>query len=394
METDVSKCDITNCDTMNDDMKEMRMKNTLGQSVSITLFGESHGETIGVVLDGMAPGIEVDMEDILGQMELRKPYGRISTQRKEGDVPRIVSGVFEGKTTGTPICICIDNENTKSKDYAKTKDLARPGHADYTGFEKYHGFGDYRGGGHFSGRLTAPIVAAGAIARKALEKKGIFIGTHILQCGSLRDREFQKLFEDIDYLRTARFPVLDEGIAEQMKAYMEEAASEGDSVGGILQTVVYGMESGVGEPWFDSVESMLSHGLFGIPAVKGVEFGLGFAFAEKKGSEANDAFAMKDGKIVTKTNHNGGINGGITNGMPLVFQSVIKPTPSIYKKQETVNFIEKTDEILQIQGRHDPAIIHRARIVVDAVTALILCDMLALRHGTDWLKESKTWNTD
>lgn len=361
------------------------MKNTLGHSVSLTLFGESHGEKIGVVLDGMAPGIEVDMEDVLAQIELRKPHGRISTQRKEADVPQIVSGVFEGKTTGTPICILMDNGNTKSKDYSKTKDLARPGHADYTGYEKYHGFGDYRGGGHFSGRLTAPIVAAGAIARGALEKKGIFIGTHILQCGQIKDREFVNLDADIKYLRNLQFPVLEKEIEAEMVAYMEEAAKEGDSVGGILQTVVTGIDAGVGEPWFDSVESVLSHGLFGVPAVKGVEFGLGFGFAEKKGSEANDAFCMKDGKIVTKSNNNGGINGGITNGMPIVFQCVIKPTPSIYKKQETVNFVEKTDEILQIAGRHDPAIIHRARIVVDSMTAIMLCDLLCGRYGTDWL---------
>ncbi len=361
------------------------MKNTLGHSVSLTLFGESHGEKIGVVLDGMAPGIEVDMEDVLTQVELRKPHGRISTQRRESDFPQIVSGVFEGRTTGTPICILMENGNTKSKDYSKTKDLARPGHADYTGFEKYHGFGDYRGGGHFSGRLTAPIVAAGAIARKALEKKNIWIGTHILQCGRIRDREFSDLEKDIRYLRNLQFPVLEKEAEVEMTAYMEKAAKDGDSVGGILQTAVSGVGPGVGEPWFDSVESVLAHGLFGIPAIKGVEFGLGFQFAEKKGSEANDAFCMQDGKIVTKSNNNGGINGGITNGMPIVFQCVVKPTPSIYKKQETVNFVEKTDEILQIAGRHDPAIIHRARIVVDAMTAIMLCDMLAQRFGTDWL---------
>lgn len=363
------------------------MKNTLGQSVSLTLFGESHGEKIGVVLDGIAPGIEVDMEDILAQMELRKPYGRISTQRREGDEPHIVSGVLEGKTTGTPICILIDNENTKSGDYSKMKDLARPGHADYTGYEKYHGFNDYRGGGHFSGRLTAPVVAAGAIARRALEKKGVAIGTHILRCGQTMDREFSDLQADIAELRGKRFPVLDERAEAEMTAYMEAAAKEGDSVGGVLQTAVTGIVPGVGEPWFDSVESMLAHGLFGIPAVKGVEFGLGFAFAEKKGSQANDAFCIENGKIVTKSNNNGGINGGITNGMPILFQCVIKPTPSIYKEQETVNFVKKTEERLQIKGRHDPAIIHRARIVVDAVTALVVCDMLAQRFGTDWLAD-------
>lgn len=361
------------------------MKNVYGNSITVTLFGESHGEQIGAVIDGLAPGIEIDMDFIRKQLELRKPHGKISTQRVETDEPHIVSGVFEGKSTGTPICILFENTNTKSKDYARTKNLMRPGHADFTAYEKYHGFQDYRGGGHFSGRITTSIVAAGAILIKALQKKGIYIGSHIQKCGPIEDKKFTDYEAEITKVNELIFPVLDEKVAENMHAYMVQAAEDGDSVGGVLETIVIGMPSGVGEPWFDTMESMLAHALFSVPAVKGVEFGEGFGFADMKGSEANDAFEIRDGKIVTKTNHNGGINGGITNGMPIRFQTVVKPTASIYKKQETINIETMENEILQIHGRHDPAIIHRARVVVDSMTAIVLADMLALRYGTDWL---------
>lgn len=362
------------------------VKNVLGNSITVSLFGESHGEQIGIMIDGIAPGIDVDLEFMRKQLNLRKPHGKISTQRVESDEPHIVSGVFEGKTTGTPICILFENSNTKSKDYSKTKDLMRPGHADYTAIQKYHGFADYRGGGHFSGRITTPIVAAGAILIDALKKKGILIGSHIKQCGSIHDRPFTNYEDEIHKVNNLIFPVLDEKSAEMMHSYMEEAANEGDSVGGILETVITGVPAGVGEPWFDTMESMLAHGIFSIPAVKGVEFGKGFAFAEMKGSEANDSFRMEEDIVVTATNNNGGINGGITNGMPILFNTVIKPTPSIYKMQDTVNMDTKENVSFQIQGRHDPAIIHRARVVVDSVTAIVLSDMLTLRYGTDWLK--------
>lgn len=368
------------------DWGENQLKNIFGNSITVTLFGESHGPQIGAVLDGLAPGIDVDMEFLRKQLNLRKPHGKISTQRVETDEPRIVSGVFEGKTTGTPICILFENSNTKSKDYSKTKDLMRPGHADYTALQKYHGFADYRGGGHFSGRLTTPIVAAGAILIKALQDKGILIGSHIQKCGPVEDRSFVNYEADIVKVNDLIFPVLDEKVAEKMNDYMLQAAGEGDSVGGILETIVTGVPAGVGEPWFDTMESMLAHALFSVPAVKGVEFGEGFGFADMKGSEANDSFEMKDGQVATKTNHNGGINGGITNGMPIRFQTVVKPTPSIYKKQETVNMKTMENEVMQIEGRHDPAIIHRARVVVDSMTAIVLADMLALRYGTDWLQ--------
>lgn len=362
------------------------MKNGFGNTITVTLFGESHGKQIGAVLDGIAPGIEVDMEFMRRQLELRKPHGKISTQRIETDEPHIVSGVFEGKTTGTPICILFENANTKSKDYSKTKNLMRPGHADFTAIEKYHGFADYRGGGHFSGRLTTPIVAVGAILIQALQKKSIYIGSHIQSCGPYQDQPFTDYEREIALVNEKHFPVLNEQAAEQMHTYMLQAAGEGDSVGGILETVVIGMPTGVGEPWFDSMESMLSHALFSIPAVKGVEFGEGFAFAKLMGSQANDAFEVRDGKVFTKTNHNGGINGGITNGMPICFKTVVKPTPSIYKQQETIDVETMENVNLQIEGRHDPAIIHRARVVVDSMTAIVLADMLALRYGTDWLR--------
>ena len=361
------------------------MKNTFGNSVSVTIFGESHGSEIGVVLDGLAPGIQVKEDEIAEKLRLRRPSGSISTKRVEPDHFRIVSGVFNGATTGTPVCILIPNENTKSKDYSGTRSLARPGHADYTAYCKYHGFEDYRGGGHFSGRITAALVAAGAIALSALEGKGILIGTHIARCAGIPDRGFMDLQEDIRNLSGTGFAVLDNEAAGKMREAMEQAAKEGDSVGGILETAVTGLPAGIGEPWFDSLESVLSHALFSIPAVKGVEFGDGFALSDLRGSDANDCFAVQDGRITTRTNHNGGINGGISNGMPLLFRCAVKPTPSIYKEQDTADFFNRTEKKIVISGRHDPAIVHRARIVADCVTALVLCDVLAQRYGTDYL---------
>lgn len=362
------------------------MKNTFGASVSITLFGESHGEMIGAVLDGMAPGIPVDEEYIKSRLDLRRPVGKISTGRREADEFRIVSGVFGGCTTGTPICILIPNTNTKSVDYEGTRRLARPSHADYTAYMKYHGAEDYRGGGHFSGRLTAPIVAAGAIALGALKAKGIYIGTHIKRLAGIEDRAFDDIRADIASLEDMAFGVLDGEKAAEMQRAAFAAAEEGDSVGGVLETAVIGMPAGVGEPWFDSLEGLISHALFSIPAVKGVEFGKGFAIADDKGSTANDPFRMEKGRVVTATNNNGGINGGISNGMPIIVRSAIKPTPSIYKPQDTVDFVEGREEILVINGRHDPAIAHRARVVADGVIALTLCDALSMRYGTDWLR--------
>ena len=358
------------------------MKNTFGNHLSITLFGESHGPAIGAVLDGLAPGLAVNNQTITQWLTLRRPAGSIGTPRVEADEYQILSGMFEGKTTGTPLCITIPNTNTKSGDYKRN--AARPGHADYTAFCKYHGFEDYRGGGHFSGRITAALVAAGAIVSEALAQKGIRIGTHILQCGSVIERHFENTEKDIASLTNESFPLLQPEYKDKMIAEIESAKAEKDSIGGIVETAVTGLPAGIGEPWFDSVESLLSHAIFSVPAVKGIEFGEGFGFANLKGSTANDLFTYQENAVITKTNHNGGINGGITNGMPLLFRSVMKPTPSIGKEQNTIDFIQQENTTLAIKGRHDPAIFHRACIVINAMTAITLYDILAGRFGTDW----------
>ncbi len=363
------------------------MKNIFGNNLTVTLFGESHGQYIGAVIDGISPGITVDRDFIDAKLALRRPVGEISTSRQEADNYVIASGVFEGKTTGTPIAIMIPNENTKSKDYSEIRSKARPSHADYTAFAKYHGFEDYRGGGHFSGRLTAPIVVVGAICMSALQNKGIYIGTHIKSIQNVCDRDFDNILCDIKTLSDKEFAVLDESAKDKMTDCILNAKKDGDSVGGVLETAVWGMPSGVGEPFFDSMESMISHAMFSIPAVKGVEFGAGFEITKMRGSLANDEFYMTDGMPVTATNNGGGINAGITNGMPIVFRTAIKPTPSISKPQHTVDFIKGEDATLEINGRHDPCIVHRARVVQDCMCAIVIADMLITRFGTDFLGE-------
>lgn len=361
------------------------MKNTIGTSVTVTLFGESHGECVGAVIDGLAPGIEIDCECISHMLTLRRPSGRISTSRKERDEFKIVSGVVDGRTTGTPIAIIIPNENVNSEDYSQLRTVARPSHADYAADCKYHGFQDARGGGHFSGRITAALVAAGAVCKCALERKGVLTGTHVKRCAGISDREFGDIASDIRELGEMSFAVLDAAAGQRMQEAILAAASDGDSVGGVLETAVVGMPEGVGEPWFDTIEGLLSHMMFSIPAVKGIEFGAGFGIAEMKGSAANDPLRIEGGKVVSSSNNNGGINGGITNGMPIVFRTAIKPTPTIFKQQDAVDFRAMSEVLLTPKGRHDPAIVHRARVVQDAATAIVLCDALALRYGTDWL---------
>ena len=361
------------------------MKNSFGSQITVTIFGESHGPAVGAVIDGLSPGIKIDTDYMQKRMEERRPSGGISTARRESDIPEILSGVFGGYTTGTPITLVIKNENTKSRDYESLSDIPRPSHADYTAECKYHGFQDYRGGGHFSGRLTAALVAAGAIIRYALEKKGIYIGTHIARLKNIEDRQFDDLSMDIGSLDGAEFPTLSCEAGEKMRELILSVKEDGDSVGGILESAVIGIPKGVGEPWFDTFEGVLSHALFSVPALKGIEFGAGFGFADMLGSEANDEFESVDGEIRTKTNNNGGINGGITNGMPIIFRTVIKPTPSIFKPQSSVSMKTGKATRLSISGRHDPAIIHRARAVVDAVTAIAVADLLSVRYGTDYL---------
>lgn len=367
------------------------MKNTFGTEVTITLFGESHGEMIGVVIDGLAPGIPIDEEQIRSFLTLRRPAGRISTQRREQDQYQIVSGYYQGKTTGTSLTIVIPNEDKKSKDYEGKEALLRPSHADYTAYAKYHGFQDPRGGGHFSGRLTAALVAGGAIAVDILQKKNILIGTHILQCGDVRDQGFETVEEEIlrQQIQTVQkkpFPVLNPEKEEEMQQAILAARADRDSLGGILQTGICGLPAGLGEPFFDSVESRLAHMLFSIPGVKGVDFGTGFGLGSLRGSIANDPWTVKQGKVKTKTNHSGGINGGITNGMPVIFKTAMRPTPSIGRPQQTVNFKTMEAETLEIKGRHDPAIFHRAKVVVDTMTAFVLLDMITQKEGTDWMR--------
>ncbi len=361
------------------------MKNTLGDNLKLTIWGESHGKAIGAVLDGVCAGIKVDEDFIKYQLTKRRPKGKMETARVEEDNFHILSGVFNGYTTGEAISIIIENNNVKSKDYSDIKTKARPSHADYVAYEKYNGFNDYRGGGHFSGRITAVIVACGAILINALKEKGIYIGTHIKKCADVTDRDFSNVLNDIKSLNDKMFPVL-ESIEEDIKEVCEKAATDKDSVGGVLQTAIYGLPVGLGDPWFSSVEGKIANGLFGIGGIKGIEFGEGFNFANLKGSKANDEFEVKDNKIVTKTNHNGGVNGGITNGMPVIFNCAVKPTPSIGIKQNTVDFETKENTELEIKGRHDPAIIRRIAVVIDSVVAIVICDLLKTKYGDDFLK--------
>lgn len=366
------------------------MKNNFGTNISMTIFGESHGPCIGITLDGLPAGFKINLERIKEDMEKRKAKGSISTQRHEDDEVEIVSGFFNGYTTGTTLTILIQNKNTQSKDYSDIQYRLRPGHADFSAYEKYHGFQDYRGGGHFSGRLTAPIVAAGSICRQILETKNILIGSHIEQLYALHDAPFSnnidELKKQIQTLNKKEFATLDEQVAQNMEQAILEAKNEQDSIGGILESAIINLPAGIGEPFFDSIESILAHLLFSIPAVKGVSFGAGFQMASKKGSEANDSFIMND-TIQTKTNNNGGINGGISNGMPIIIHTCIKPTPSIYKTQETVDYKTKESQTLNIKGRHDPCILHRARIVVDSMIAFGILDLLMSNNANNILEK-------
>lgn len=359
------------------------MKNTFGYSLTVTVFGESHGPYIGATLDGLAPGVVIDDAYIKECLTRRRPAGSLSTARREADDYRIISGVWNGRSTGAPLTVLIPNADTHSADYSDLSVCPRPSHADYPAHCKYHGFEDYRGGGHFSGRLTAAIVAVGAIVRSALRSCGIEIATHVSSVGGVHDRPMTEA--DMAHVYDGGLPVLDRDAEADMREVIEAARKDGDSVGGTLETLITGLPAGVGEPMFDSMESVLSHALFSIPAVKGVSFGDGFALAAMRGSEANDPYRMKDGRVLTETNRMGGIGGGITNGMPVRVSCAIKPTPSIAKEQRTVDLSKGEDRTLAVHGRHDPCIVHRAAAVADAMCALVVADLLVLRYGTDVL---------
>ncbi len=360
------------------------MSSTWGQHLKLSIFGQSHGEAIGVTLDGFPAGMEIDMHRLLGEMARRAPgQSLLTTARKEADVPEFLSGVLDGKTTGQPICILIRNTNQRSRDYGDGVDLVRPGHADYTGHVRCFGYEDWRGGGSFSGRLTAPIVAAGALCSQWLEMQGVKIACHIQQLGGVKDASLMDADPKADYayMKQMHLPVLNAGLDAQMEAVILSAREECDSVGGVIECMVTGLPAGLGAPFFDSVESEISHLLFSIPAVKAVEFGEGFGFVPMLGSRANDAFRMVDGKVVTATNHAGGVNGGITNGMPVIFRCAIRPTPSIAQKQQTVSLKTGENAEIEIHGRHDPCILPRAVPVVEAMTAIAILDMWKERQG-------------
>ena len=357
------------------------MSSDFGKKVKISIFGQSHSEAIGVVIDGLPVGEAIDMEEVQKFMERRAPGRNAwSTPRKEADMPRVVSGLFEGKTCGAPICAIIENTNTKSKDYDKLKDLPRPGHADYTAWVKYDGCNDHRGGGHFSGRLTAPLCFAGAVCKQILERKGIHVGAHILSIKGVKDVSFDAVSVDADTLKSVTskmFPVQDDAAGEAMQAAIAAAREKGDSVGGIVECAVAGLPVGVGEPMFDGLESVLAAAIFAVPAVKGVEFGTGFGVADLFGSENNDDFIyMEDGTVKTKTNHHGGSLGGISSGMPLVFRAAFKPTPSISMKQDTISISKRENDKLAVEGRHDPCIVPRAVPVLEAAAAVTILDLL------------------
>lgn len=349
------------------------------------IFGESHGPAIGVVLEGVPAGLEVDLGLIQNEL-LRRAPGRdeLSTARREPDEVHILSGVFQGRTTGTPVCAVIRNTDTRSKDYEKTRDLPRPSHADYAGRVRYGGFADYRGGGHFSGRLTAPLVVAGIFAKLALWEHGVFVGAHIKEIAGIMDTRIDCVRGKVDHIALKAvmdkpFPVFNDDRGQEMQEAILAAKKEGDSVGGCVECAVLGLPAGLGAPDFGcNVEGIFARQLYAVPAVKAVGFGIGREFAAMRGSEANDPFCIMEDGIGTSTNHSGGVNGGITNGMPVVCSVTIRPTPSIGKVQETVDLNANAPARLTIQGRHDPCIVHRAVPVIEAACALAACEVLGI----------------
>ena len=362
------------------------MSSEFGHLLKISVFGQSHGKAIGVVVDGLPAGEAIDLDELQAFLDRRKPgKNRLSTARKESDAPTFLSGLENGKTCGAPLCAVMENGDQHSGDYAGLTDTPRPGHADYTAAIKWGGQADMRGGGHFSGRLTAPLCIAGGIAKQILARRGIHVGAHLSEVAGIADDPFPlhptaELFEK---LAAKDFPVLDDGAGERMQQAILAAREELDSVGGIVECAAIGLPAGLGDPMFDGVENRLAAALFGIPAVKGVEFGAGFAAARSRGAENNDAFSVQNGAVVTDTNHAGGILGGITNGMPILLRTAMKPTPSIARAQKTVRLSQMEEIPLEIRGRHDPCIAHRAVPVVEAVTAAVLLDLLLEgNHGT------------
>lgn len=362
------------------------MSSEFGNILRVSVFGQSHGKAIGVNIDGLPAGEPIDLEELNAFLDRRKPgKSLLSTTRKESDTPVFLSGLENGVTCGFPLCAIIENSDQHSSDYSELADKPRPSHADYTARVKWGGHADMRGGGHFSGRLTAPLCIAGGIAKQILARRGIFVGAHLAAVGTENDAPFplHPTAELFDAIAAKPFPVVDDGAGDRMQALILEARQDLDSVGGIIECAAIGLPAGLGDPMFGGVENRLAAALFGIPAVKGVEFGLGFGSARLHGSENNDPFTVENGTVVTASNRAGGILGGITTGMPVTLRTAIKPTPSISRPQQTVRLSAMESAELVIRGRHDPCIAHRAVPVVEAVTAAVLLDLLLEgNHGT------------
>ena len=356
------------------------MSSIIGNKIKISVFGESHGKSIGVVIDGLPSGKKINLDDIILQLLRRSPgLDDISSMRQEKDIPEIQSGLFNNKTTGTPLCAIIKNEDILSQNYEKNKHLMRPGHADYTGHIHYKGFEDYRGGGHFSGRLTCPIVFAGSICRQILEQYEILIASHISSIGNIQDENFNPTHianSLINKLSQEKFPVINKLIKDEMKEKILEVKNDNNSIGGTIECAITGVPAGIGEPIFDGIESKIASFIFGIPGVKGLEFGSGFQSSLMMGSENNDEFIFENNTIKTSTNNHGGILGGISSGMPILFKIAIKPTPSIPKPQNTINIKNNKQESLLIHGRHDPCIVPRVAPVVESISAIAILDLL------------------
>ncbi len=369
------------------------MSSEFGKLLRVSVFGQSHGDAVGVLVDGFPAGEAVDLPALQAFLNRRRPgKDPLSTPRQERDEPRFLSGLVGGVTCGAPLCAVMENTGQYSGDYAVLADTPRPGHADYTARVKWGACADLRGGGHSSGRLTAPLCVAGGIALQILARRGIFVGAHLASVGAEQDTAFPLLPDAALFAAVAAkdFPVLSDEAGARMRAAIAHTREEGDSLGGIIECAAVGLPAGLGSPMFGGVENRLAAALFGIPAVKGVEFGAGFAAARSCGSENNDAFTIRDGAIVTKTNHAGGSLGGIATGMPVVLRVAVKPTPSIAKPQQTVSLSTREDTELRIRGRHDPCIAHRAVPVVEAITALVVLDLLLEQYGTDL----KSWKLE
>lgn len=356
------------------------MSSVIGDKIKLSIFGESHGEAIGCVIDGLPAGIKIDMNAVYKDMQRRAPgKDKTATPRLEKDIPHILSGMLDNVTTGAPLAMVIENTNTKSGDYSNLMTVPRPSHSDYPAYVKYGGNNDIRGGGHFSGRLTAPLVFAGSVAKQILSQMGVIIGAHIKQIGSVCDAvsDLNKTDKSLlDTLSSSTFSLIDETKEQAMRDEIEKARLSLDSVGGIIECFAVGLPVGLGGNMFDTVEGKLASILFGVPAVKGVEFGIGFGFADKRASEVNDQYEIKNGRVATLSNNNGGVLGGMTDGAPLSVSVAIKPTPSIAKKQKSVNLLTMENAELEIHGRHDPCIVVRAVPVIECAVALGLLDLM------------------